>query len=383
MIKCKNCQAEFNNNGSVNFCPRCGAKFESFQYAGSVESRQNNYTHNTYQANGKQTSDYDWKNFKKDADEKIRNAFNLDKIENFNLSEFLGQIFKKHPWAEIEEYLITGTPSTTPPLSAISTLWPTPWLFFRMILITVLAVLFLYWKLDFFGVNNVFMPLLIFGVIGIPMATLIFFWELNVPKNVSMLLLVRIMLISGFLSIGITFIMHSLIGMDDSWSAVWAGPIEETAKTLTMLFFLKNSRYCYKLNGLLIGAAVGTGFAFIESGGYTISELMIGGDPDFTMILRALLSPFCHIPWSAIVGAALWRTMQYKVWNIENLLNRKFLSLFFFSIGMHMFWNSSLLESNLPIKAAIVGGLEYTIIVYLLQEGINEIRQLKSAASNA
>ena len=217
------------------------------------------------------------------------------------------------------------------------------------------------------------MPWLVFGVVGIPLATLIFFWELNIPKNVSMLLLVRIMLISGFLSIAVTITMNKLMGVDRSWSAVWAGPIEETAKALTMLFFLRNKRYRYKLNGLLIGAAVGTGFAFIETGGYAV----IYGDKN--MITRALLSPFMHIPWSAIVGAALWRTMQNKTWKFENLLNRKFLPLFFCSVILHMFWNSQLLNSELIIKAAIVGVFEYTIITYLIQEGINEIRQLKNS----
>ena len=377
MAKCKKCQAELNIDESVKFCPWCGAKIEAAQYAGNAGFGQSNFRNDSSQSTEKQNPDYDWQKIKADAEQKFRKTFNLDKIENFNLSEFLGQIFKRHPWSEIEEYLIVGTPSTTPQLATISTSWPAPWLFFRMIIITVLAVLLLYWKGDFLGWHNVFMPLLIFGVIGIPMATLIFFWELNMPKNISMLLLIRIMLISGFLSIAITFISHSVIGMDDSWSAIWAGPVEETAKALTMLFFLKNNRYCYKLNGLLIGAAVGTGFAFIETGGYTV---MSGEEADFTMILRALLSPFCHIPWSAIVGAALWRTMQNKTWNIENLSNRRFLSLFFCSVGMHMFWNSPLLGGEMLLKTAIVGVLEYTIIIYLLQEGINEIRQLKSVA---
>ena len=377
MVKCKKCQAELNIDESVKFCPWCGARIEASQYEGATGCGQRNFHNGNSRATERQNPDYDWQKIKTDAEQKFRSTFNLDKIENFKLSDFLGQIFKRHPWTEIEEYLIVGTTSTTPQLSTISPSWPTPWLFFRMIIITVLAVLFLYWKGDFLGWHNVFMPLLIFGVIGIPLATLIFFWELNIPKNVSMLLLIRIMLISGFLSIGITFILHSVIGLDDSWSAIWAGPIEETAKALTMLFFLKNNRYCYKLNGLLIGAAVGTGFAFIETGGYTV---MSGDAADFTMILRALLSPFCHIPWSAIVGIALWRTMQNKTWSFENLLNRRFLSLFFCSVGMHMFWNSPLLGGEILLKTAIVGVLEYTIIIYLLQEGINEIRQLKSVA---
>lgn len=373
-------------------CPHCQKKYElTNDYAATIvvcESCNNNFfiidssgktqkvqAKSTEQSNGNQSPDFDWKKIKSGTEEKLRTALDLEKIENFNLSDFFGQIFKKHPWNEIEEYLTFGTPSKTPALSEVSTTWPTPWLFFRMIIITVVAVLFLYWKGDFLGWHNIFMPLLVFGVIGIPWATLIFFWELNIPKNISILLLIKIMLISGFLSLGITFMMHSLFGVDNSWSAIWAGPIEESAKALTMLFFLRNKRCIYKLNGLLIGAAVGTGFAFIETGGYTMAA---GEAADVTMILRALLSPFCHIPWSAIVGAALWRSMQNKTWDFENLLNRKFLPLFFCSVGLHMSWNSPLLGNELILKTAIIGLFEYTIIIYLLQEGINEIRQLKN-----
>ena len=375
---CPHCQKKYELTDdyatTVIVCDSCNNNFFIVDSSGKTQKIQSKHVN---QSNEKQCFESDWQKFKTGAEEKLRTAFDLDKIENFNLSDFLGQIFKKHTWAEIEDYLIAGTPSTTPQLSSISTKWPAPWLFFRMILVTVAAVLLLYWKGDFIGATYAFMPWLIFGVIGIPLAILIFFWELNLPKNVSILLLVRIMLISGFLSIAVTVIMHKLMGVDASWSAIWAGPIEETAKALTMLFFLRNKRYCYKLNGLLIGAAVGTGFAFIETGGYAIRH------GDGTMLIRALLSPVMHIPWSTIVGAALWRAMQNKPWKFENLLSRKFLPLFFYSIGLHMFWNSPLLNGEIVLKTAITAVLEYTIIVYLLQEGINEIRKLKDEQSQS
>lgn len=96
MIKCKNCQKELNADKSVKYCPWCGANIESSQYADPARGGQNASPHNTYQSTAKQSSDYDWEKIKKEADEKFRNTFNLEKIENFNLSEFLGQVFNKN-----------------------------------------------------------------------------------------------------------------------------------------------------------------------------------------------------------------------------------------------------------------------------------------------
>ena len=312
--------------------------------------------------------------FKVKTDETLRNAFEFEKIEGFSFSKFMRQVFKKHSWAETEDYLSYGTPLQTPELSAISASWPAPWLFFRMILLTVGMVLFLYWQGDTLGVYTL-VPLLFFGVIGIPVATLMLFWEVNIPKNISILLLIRIMLISGFLSIIFTLILNGYIKLpNEPIYAVFAGPIEETAKLLTMLFFLRNKKYCYKLNGLLIGAAVGTGFAFIESGGYVIRS---GSAADQVMWLRAFCAPVGHIAYSALVGFGLWRVCPGNVFKFENLLNRKFLSLFISAVALHMLWNSPLLTEQIILRTAIIGVIEYTLIIYLIQEGINEIRNLK------
>ena len=86
-----------------------GANQKAAQYAGNAGFGQSNFRNDSSQSTEKQNPDYDWQKIKADAEQKFRNTFNFDKIENFNLSEFLGQIFKRHPWSEIEEYLIVGT----------------------------------------------------------------------------------------------------------------------------------------------------------------------------------------------------------------------------------------------------------------------------------
>lgn len=365
-VNCPHCQEIYNLTddylGSKVLCAKCKGKFI---ISNSVEEPPQS-------ADSITQDDLNWHQLKSSAEEKLRTTFGFEKIEGFSFSKFMRKLFSKHSWEDTEEYLCYGSPSQIPDISTVAPLWPAPWLFFRLILITVLAVIFLYWKMDFFGNNFIFMPLLIFGVIGIPFASLIFFWEVNIPQNVSLLSLIRIMLISGFLSIAITLFIHKFLGNQEN--PIWAGPIEETAKALAMLFFLKNKKYCYKLNGLLIGAAVGAGFAVIETGGYVMNA---EEEFNFVMIGRALCSPFGHIAYSALVGAGLWRVAKNVKWDVANLLNRKFLSLFSCAIAIHMFWNSSLLKSEFILKIAIVAIIEYTLVAYLIQEGINEIRHIK------
>ena len=312
----------------------------------------------------------------------MKSAFGVDKLQDFNFVHIVQQIFKFRKWEEKEDYLSYGVPCKTPELAEIDTSWPAPWLFVRVITFTILSTLFLIWKMDFLGMNNVYLPIVILGIVGIPMATLVLFWELNVARNVSFLSLCRIAWINGLVSIVATIIICRFVG--EYSNAIWAGPIEETAKAIAMLFFIGNKKYRFKLNGLLIGAAVGAGFDIVETGGYFINEISDGaaGNPDGMMIVRTLLSPFAHIPWSAMVGFALWRVKGNDGLSSLELGSHKFISLFVCAVGLHMFNNSTLLGDELIIKAVIIAAVEYSIIIYLVQDGINEIRQEKEKLLN-
>ncbi len=78
-------------------------------------------------------------------------------------------------------------------------------------------------------------------------------------------------------------------------------------------------KYPYILNGLLLGAAVGCSFSAFESVQYAL-------DPSYSGIgiifQRALLSPFTHIVWTALAGAALWRVQrggQFR-WRLSGMI---------------------------------------------------------------
>jgi RsiW-degrading membrane proteinase PrsW (M82 family) len=88
-----------------------------------------------------------------------------------------------------------------------------------------------------------------------------------------------------------------------------AGLAEEPGKLLALLMVVNIPKYRYTLNGLLFGAAVGTGFAAFESAGYALGalldlELNAEGNAVNSMLSlimeRGLFSPFAHIVWTAM-----------------------------------------------------------------------------------
>jgi|GEM_PF-5568981 len=367
-------RAESGQEGAVARCSSCGKKLivqrdeeASSATAGAGDSKVSQEK-NTDKADEKITDK---------VDEKIRRTFQVDKLEGFSLSRFMREIFRHHSWADVTEYLTYGTPQNTPSIAEVDTNWPAPWLFVRLMVLTVLSYILIVHLTPVIR-EYVLFPVLIVGVIGFPLVSLLFFWEVNILRNISVLTLVGIMVVGGFVSMIVTFLMSSVTG---PYAAYWAGPVEETAKLLTMSIFLFSKKYRFKLNGLLIGAAVGTGFAFIETGGYVLRHVLRSNivSMEGVMVLRALLSPFMHIPWSAMVGFALWRAISVSGYSFSGFFNKKFMSLFLLAIGMHMFWNSPLNVAPV-IVAILLAVIEYTIIIYLIQDGINEVRKLKSEA---
>jgi RsiW-degrading membrane proteinase PrsW (M82 family) len=94
-------------------------------------------------------------------------------------------------------------------------------------------------------------------------------------------------------------------------SAFGVGLIEEGCKLLAILFLARHMSHNKMIDGLLLGAAVGMGFAALESTGYAFSMLLTSrGHIDTSIgetIFRGLLAPFGHGTWSAILGAALFQ----------------------------------------------------------------------------
>ncbi|MGV3560966.1 PrsW family glutamic-type intramembrane protease [Larkinella arboricola] len=310
---------------------------------------------------------------------------NVEQLDNdFSLKTIFSRIGEKRSDDDIENAFTVGTRDTTPPLASIAATWPQPWLFGRI----ASASLLVFWGL-YIGVaqfNNIIVipGLLFIGAFAVPFACLIFFWEMNAPQNVSLYQTVKLLFTGGILSILISLLFFSNVSFLSSWlGASSAGIVEESGKLLTVLALMRNKRkYPWILNGLLFGAAVGTGFAAFESAGYAFVALLEYGSIDVALaniVARGIMAPFAHIIWTAITAAAVWRLKGFGPFRWELLQEKSFIRLFVLVMFMHMLWNAdfglALPIFGIEFKHILIGLLGWTIVLSLVQEGLNQIKK--------
>src|SRR5258708_6142095 len=229
-----------------------------------------------------------------------------EKLEGFNLRDFFSGALQRRTTAEIEDYLIVGTLRPPPPLSEVQTGWPRPWFFARFLIFFGLLYLGLGLAYQHFH-NECLLPgLVLIGAFAAPGATLIFFFELNSPRNVSIYQLVILLSLGSIVSLFISLIGYDLSGL--SWlGASSAGIIEETGKLLALILIVRSPRYGYILNGMLFGAAVGAGFGSFESAAEALHALAHPGAPAMmhSIAVRGMLAPLMHVALPGMLGAAL------------------------------------------------------------------------------
>jgi protease PrsW len=315
---------------------------------------------------------------------RVTSLAGVEKLEGFDIKELFSEVFRRHTSEEVGDYFTVGGTSTTPDITQVDTTWPRPWVFFRTFIAALLVSYGFYRMWESYENVLVLPGLLITGSFAVPIAALIFFIEVNARRNVSLYQVTRMVFAGGVISMTVSLFLFSITeSLPTAWlGASIAGPVEETCKLLTLALVVFNSKYRYTLNGLLFGAAVGTGFATFESAGYAFRLLITSGEPSMMLdiiILRGVLSPFSHIAWTAMCGAALWRVKGNSRFNPLMLFNSKFLRIFVIAVGLHMAWN---LPISLPFHALRLGlgAIAWTIILALVQDGLKQLRAEKVAA---
>jgi RsiW-degrading membrane proteinase PrsW (M82 family) len=92
---------------------------------------------------------------------------------------------------------------------------------------------------------------------------------------------------------------------------IGVGLIEEAAKVMALALLTRRLAHKYARDGLILGAAVGFGFAAFESAGYAFTALFTERGLSLTQLvqtelLRGLLAPVGHGLWTAILGGVLF-----------------------------------------------------------------------------
>jgi RsiW-degrading membrane proteinase PrsW (M82 family) len=284
---------------------------------------------------------------------------------------------------EIEEAFIVGTARTTPPLSEVQDGWPRPRVWWRILLGALAALGLLRLVANEFD-NPLAVPgTVVVGAFVVPMCVVIFFFEMNVLRNVSWFQVSKLTVLGGALSLVVTMFLFLALPADGAGQLVMAvvtGVVEESAKALALVMALRSPRWRWQLNGLLFGAAVGAGFAGFESAGYA----MHFGERDSVLFWRALLAPGGHVIWTALIGAALWQARGAGEFRWSLLWHPLVLRRWCVAVVLHALWNAELIGREWWLfKSVMLIALGWMLIFGVLKQGLAEVAQAKAAAGAA
>ena len=375
LIKCSECGNEISS--SAKFCPQCGASGEQHfcpECGVKLKGNEINCPECGFPLTKKTASNIITENL-----DKITGA----KSENYvTFKNLFKDTFKKHSEEELDNVFVCGSSSTTPNVKDVNPKKASAWVYFKIFIFFIIA--YIPTRIGYINYGNLnFLPAMIMlGAFAVPVTILIFFYEINLFRNIPFYKVIKYFILGGALSLILAILFFSLdINTDISTysGALMVGLIEEVAKAAIVAFFLfksKNSNYI--LNGLLIGAAVGAGFAAFETAGYILRYGLAGGDAVMlqTIKIRGFLAPGGHVAWAAIEGAALMYVKGFEKLDKKHLNDKRFLLICLISVVEHGIWDMPIEAPYylVPIGLTVAAWL---VIIYFINLGLKQIDDAK------
>ena len=120
------------------------------------------------------------------------------------------------------------------------------------------------------------------------------------------------------------------------------GLFEELAKGAILLVVAHQVHHREPRDGMVLGVVVGAGFAAFESAGYAVQAMLNSrGDRIVDIVeleaFRAMLAPFGHITWTALVGGALFASSRGGRFHFTRRLGLTLLGV----VTLHALWDQS------------------------------------------
>lgn len=375
LIKCKECGESISS--SAKTCPHCGFKNEVSicpECGKKVKSSDINCPDCGYPLQKKSATNIVSENL-----DKITGA----KSESYvSFKDLFKNTFKKHTDEELDEVFVCGSKETTPSVLDINPKNASAWVYFKIFIFFLIA--YIPCRIGFinYGNDNFLPGLVMLGAFAMPVVVLIFFFEINLFRNIPFYKVIKYFILGGALSLIVAILFFSLEFNTDirTYSgALMVGVIEETAKAAIVAFFIFKSKNCkYILNGLLIGAAVGAGFAAFETAGYILRNGINNGLQTMLYVIkiRGFLAPGGHVAWAAIEGAALMFVKGFDKIDKKHLNDKRFLLICLIPVVLHGIWDMPI---NIPYCGTqiIVSTIAWLVIIYFINLGLQQIDKAK------
>jgi RsiW-degrading membrane proteinase PrsW (M82 family) len=238
------------------------------------------------------------------------------------------------------------------------------------------------------GNPNLFPTVVMLGSFMVPATYVAFFYDRRHLSKLSLPTTALSFFYGGVLGVFAASLLEPLfISNLDFGSAFVVGLIEEFAKILGILVIARRWRHDSMMDGVILGAAAGMGFAALESTGYAFTAFLAsGGSLSATVgvtLLRGLLAPLGHGIWTATLAAVLFRESKGGRFR----MNRQVIGAYLTVVILHGLWDGlPILISNLVssgVDVFIGQSVIATIGLFILWRRWREARRLQETAAQA
>jgi len=244
-----------------------------------------------------------------------------------------------------------------------------PWLWFR-VLVMMLVCTLIGIVCSVVTQNPMYGVIFCGSAVAIPL--LVFIFESNFARNISIIDVIKYFILGGMVSIILTLLFVPMSESDALATIGYAPIFEEVSKALVAAFFISRLKTKSVISGLLVGFSVGAGFTVFENWLYGIdfyiaellAGLLLGQDAIFaledanvvamgTALTRSLTDIFAgHHYYTGIFGACFVLFGKQDKPSMKGLFHWRVILSLVFCIFLHSFFNFG----------AMLGGVAQTVI---------------------
>jgi RsiW-degrading membrane proteinase PrsW (M82 family) len=167
----------------------------------------------------------------------------------------------------------------------------------------------------FLTTNIILLPtIVLLGSFLVPVTAVVWYLDNDPSPALSPRRILAAFIIAGVVGVLAASVLEYFI-VGGVLANLEVGIIEELVKGVLILFVAWGITTFHTRDGMVLGAAVGFGFAALESSGYALVSLfVVHGNKLFlsiasvvaTELIRGILAPFGHGMWSSILGGVIF-----------------------------------------------------------------------------
>lgn len=188
--------------------------------------------------------------------------------------------------------------------------------------------------------TNIFPTVVMLGNFLVPITYVAFFYQRRHLSKLDMPTTAWAFFYGGLLGVLAAATLEPIfLSQHELLYSFEVGLIEEFAKILGVIIIAKRCTHDSEMDGLILGAASGMGFAALESTGYAFTAFLAsGGSLSQTVLItliRGVIAPIGHGTWTAILVSVMFRESGPRKFHI----NYKVIGTYLTVAALHGLWN--------------------------------------------